>query len=173
MARGRVLRKTPHLKSMRSAAAQTEAAFSTFDNARHLVKPLFTRAGPCGRLRRCFATFPSSFALRRIPRLASPPPVTIADDPRRLTSSRSFAAFAAPLFAPSYARASSRSLRTRVLLNAQLIHRVFSQCLSRTLPIVSVRGPPRHVSRAPASASASRTACGWGILSLQRQSCLD
>ena len=60
-----------------------------------------------------------------------------------------------------------------VSLNAQLIHRVFSQRLSRTLPSVSVRGPPRRVSRTPASASASRTAYGWGILSLQRQSSLD
>ena len=68
-------------------------------------------------------------------------------------------------FASSYARASSRSLRTRsrgretwllpygsqpptrggygVLLNAQLIHRVFTQCLARTLPGVSVRCLPR------------------------------
>ena len=35
-------------------------------------------------------------------------------------------------------------IRFIVLLNAQLIHRVFSQRLSRTLPIVSVRGPPRR-----------------------------
>ena len=31
-----------------------------------------------------------------------------------------------------------------VSLNAQLIHRVFSQRLTRTLPSVSVRGPPRR-----------------------------
>ena len=35
-------------------------------------------------------------------------------------------------------------IRYIVSLNAQLIHRVFSQRLSRTLPIVSVRGPPRR-----------------------------
>ena len=38
-------------------------------------------------------------------------------------------------------------IRYIVSLNAQLIHRVFSQRLSRTLPSISVRGPPRHVSR--------------------------
>ena len=35
-------------------------------------------------------------------------------------------------------------IRYIVSLNAQLIHRVFSQRLSRTLPIVSVRGLPRR-----------------------------
>ena len=35
-------------------------------------------------------------------------------------------------------------IRYIVLLNAQLIHRVFSQRLSRTLPSVSVHGPPQY-----------------------------
>ena len=35
-------------------------------------------------------------------------------------------------------------MRLIVSLNAQLVHRVFSQRLSCTLPSVSVRGPPRH-----------------------------
>ena len=35
-------------------------------------------------------------------------------------------------------------MRYIVSLNAQLIHRVFSQRLSRTLPSVSVRGLPRR-----------------------------
>ena len=35
-------------------------------------------------------------------------------------------------------------MRFIVSLNAQLINRVFSQRLSRTLPSVSVRGPPRR-----------------------------
>ena len=144
LARGRVLHKSAHLKSMRPASAQTEAAFSIFDNARHFVKPLFTRAGPCGRLRRCFATFPSSFALRRIPRLDLPPPVTIIDDSHRLTSSLDSFAVRSYRRLPRYARASSRSLRTVVSLNAQLIHRVFTQCLTRALPSVSMRCLPRR-----------------------------
>ena len=37
-----------------------------------------------------------------------------------------------------------KEIKFIVSLNAQLIHRVFSQRLSRTLPIVSVYGPPRH-----------------------------
>ena len=45
---------------------------------------------------------------------------------------------------PRYARVSSRSSQTVVSLNAQLIYRVFSQRLSRTLPSVSVRDPPRR-----------------------------
>ena len=35
-------------------------------------------------------------------------------------------------------------MRYIVSLNAQLIHRVFSQRLTRALQSVSVRGPPRH-----------------------------
>ena len=38
-----------------------------------------------------------------------------------------------------------KEIRFIVSLNAQLIHRVFSQRLTRALPSVSVRGPPRHM----------------------------
>ena len=41
LARGRVLHKSTHLKSMRPASAQTEAAFSIFDNVRLVAKSLF------------------------------------------------------------------------------------------------------------------------------------
>ena len=48
-------------------------------------------------------------------------------------------------------------MRFIVSLNAQLIHRVFSQRLSRTLPSVSVRGLPRRVSRFSLQRQAFRT----------------
>ena len=58
-------------------------------------------------------------------------------------------------------------IRYIVSLNAQLIHRVFSQRLSRTLPIVSVRGPPwrtyclRDTASILFGLTTLRTECSW------------
>ena len=123
LARGRVLHKSAHLKSMRPATAQTEAAFSIFDNVRLVAKSLF-------------ALSVCRFDTSRVDFRRSASPNFVA----RLIRFRSYRR------RPRYARASSRSSRTVVSLNAQLIHRVFSQRLSRTLPSVNVRCPPRCVS---------------------------
>ena len=78
--RAAVLRKSPHLKRLCSAAGQINAALGIFECVHRRSKPLFARTGPCGRLRRCFATFPpKGYAfLRRIPAiLPSPSPSAI------------------------------------------------------------------------------------------------
>ena len=65
--RHRVLHKSPHLKSLRSAAGQTVTKSALFDTVRHLVMPLFAHS-------RVFA---------------SSPPATFIGESRRLTASLS------------------------------------------------------------------------------------